>query len=195
MNERDDPILRTGRLLLRPFEDGDVDALFALFSDAETLRYWSRPPMTARDEASAMIERARAWGAEGSAIGWAVVRGADRRVIGTATLFRIDRTHRRAEIGYMLGRAHWGQGYMREALAAVIGHGFGPLELHRIEADIDPRNAASIRALEHFGFVREAVLRERWRVGGEVSDSLIMALLEPAWTRSRAAAPGGVARR
>jgi RimJ/RimL family protein N-acetyltransferase len=187
----DPRVLHTERLVLRPLADGDGDALFAIFSDAETLRYWSRLPMTACAEAEALIEDDRRGFAAGTSIRWALVRRDDQRLIGTVTLFKLERAHRRAEIGYILERGAWGRGYLREALTAVLAHGFGPLGLHRIEADIDPRNAASIRALEHFGFVREGVLRERWRVGGEVSDSLVMALLEPAWTVSRVVANGG----
>src|SRR5262245_57479323 len=142
------PRLETERLQLRPLEDGDVDALFAIFSDAETLRYWSRLPMTDRRDAQAVIEGDRLGLAAGTAIRWGLVRRDDGRLIGTATLFKLERAHRRAEIGYILERDAWGRGYMREALAAVLAHAFGPLGLHRVEADIDPRNAASIRALE-----------------------------------------------
>jgi [ribosomal protein S5]-alanine N-acetyltransferase len=187
--------LETERLVLRPLEDGDVDPLFALFSDAETLRYWSRLPMTDRREARAVIDDDARGFAAGSAIRWGLARRDDGRLIGTATLFKLEPAHRRAEIGYILERGSWGRGYMREALAAVLAHGFGALALHRIEADVHPGNAASIRLLEHFGFVREGLLRERWRVGGEVSDSLVLGLLEPAWTRSRASAAGEASRR
>ena len=72
---------------------------------------------------------------------------------------------------------------MREALTALIGYAFRTLDLHRIEADADPRNAASVRVLEHLGFVREGLLRERWHVGGEVSDSLLLGLLRGDWER------------
>jgi len=70
---------------------------------------------------------------------------------------------------------------MSEALGAAIGHAFGALDLRRIEADTDPRNAASIRMLERLAFRREGLLRERWVVGGEVCDSLILGLLRTDW--------------
>ncbi|MGF6919962.1 RimJ/RimL family protein N-acetyltransferase [Paraburkholderia sp. 40] len=85
---------------------------------------------------------------------------------------------RRAEIGFSLKRKHWGNGFMREAASAIIEHGFGTLNLHRIEADIDPRNSASARLLERLGFIREGLLRDRWIVGDEVSDSALYGLLE-----------------
>jgi RimJ/RimL family protein N-acetyltransferase len=67
---------------------------------------------------------------------------------------------------------------MYEAASALVEHAFGTLELRRIEADIDPRNVASARLLERLGFVREGLLRERWMVGDEVSDSALYGLLD-----------------
>ena len=64
-----------------------------------------------------------------------------------------------------------------QAIGALIGYAFGELGLHRLEADIDPRNLASARSLEKLGFTREGHLRERWIVGGEVSDSALYGLL------------------
>ncbi|HEV3426497.1 MAG TPA: GNAT family protein, partial [Paraburkholderia sp.] len=84
---------------------------------------------------------------------------------------------RRAEIGFCLQRRQWGKGYMSEAAAAVVEHAFEAVKLNRIEADIDPRNTASARVLERLGFVREGLLRERWIVGDEVTDSALYGLL------------------
>ncbi len=111
----------------------------------------------------------------------------DDRVIGTCTVYSLDPRNRRAEIGYALVRDCWGRGLMSEALGALIGYAFGPLDLARLEADVDPRNAASIRIIERLGFVREGLLRERWRVGGGTQDSLILGLLRRDW---EARAPG-----
>ena len=60
-------------------------------------------------------------------------------------------------------------------------YAFEVLDLHRIEADVDPRNAASIRTLERLGFQREGYLRERWQVNGEIQDALFYGLLRPDW--------------
>jgi ribosomal-protein-alanine N-acetyltransferase len=65
------------------------------------------------------------------------------------------------------------------------------MDLRRLEADTDPRNAPSIRALERLGFVREGLLRERWVVAGEVSDSALLGLLRRDWD-ARRGAPGAV---
>ncbi|GAB7522893.1 hypothetical protein PBS_18770 [Paraburkholderia sp. 2C] len=67
---------------------------------------------------------------------------------------------------------------MYAAASALIEHAFGTRRLRRIEADIDPRNGDSARLLERLGFVREGLVRERWVVGDEVSDSALYGLLE-----------------
>jgi len=177
------PVLRTPRLVLRELDDRDAGALFEVFSDAEAMHYWSGPPMRELSEAVEMIARTRGFFAGREALRWGIARLEDDHVIGTHTLFHLDEQNRRGEVGYILDRRHWGHGYMREALAALIDYAFTALGLHRIEADIDPRNLASVRALEHFGFAREGLLRERWRVGEELSDSLLMGLLRPDWER------------
>jgi ribosomal-protein-alanine N-acetyltransferase len=178
------PALDTPRLRLRAPIAADVPALFSIFSDPETMRYWSRPAMTDVAEAAALLHDVWRHAEAGTLFQWGVALRGDDRVIGTCTLFRIDRVHRRAELGYILRRDHWGRGFASEALTAIIGHAFGALELHRLEADVDPRNTGSIRLIERMGFKREGHLRERYFVAGDIQDSLIYGLLAPEW-RSR----------
>jgi len=82
-----------------------------------------------------------------------------------------------------MGRACWGKGYMNEALNALVSHAFEVMRLRRLEADVDPRNAASIRTLERLGFQREGYLRERWHVNGEVQDAIFYGLLRREWLK------------
>jgi RimJ/RimL family protein N-acetyltransferase len=146
--------------------------------NAEAMRYWSTPPWPDAAPATALLERDPAEFGRGEAIRWAIRRAGDPVLIGTATLFRFSAQNLRAETGYILGRAHWGHGYMGEAMDAILDYAFGPMGLSRIEADTDPRNAASIRMLERLGFVREGLLRQRWIVGDEVCDSVLLGLLK-----------------
>ena len=113
---------------------------------------------------------------------WGFARRADDALIGTTTLYNLDFSNRRAEMGYALGREHWGQGYMAEALQAPRLL-LRSSDLRRIEADVDPRNAASIQTLERLGFQREGFLRERWEVDGEIQDALFYGLLREEWKR------------
>jgi RimJ/RimL family protein N-acetyltransferase len=173
--------LETPRLRLRALLDGDVPALFTIFGDPETMRYWSRPAMTAVAEAEGMLREIQRHAEAGSLFQWGIARREDDVVIGTCTLFRIDREHRRCELGFILRRDHWGAGFANEALRALVDHAFGAMGLHRLEADIDPRNAGSIRSVERLGFKREGLLKERYFVAGEIQDSLIYGLLAPEW--------------
>jgi ribosomal-protein-alanine N-acetyltransferase len=170
------PTLAAARLRLRPYRDADVDALFALYSDPVVMRYWSFPPWAARSQAEAYLARAAAHLAQGLALPWAIADAADDVLIGTATLHSLHVDQGRAEIGYALAADRQGRGLAAEALRAVLEHAFGTLGLRRIEADVDPRNAASCRLLDGLGFVREGLLRERWLVAGETCDSALYGL-------------------
>lgn len=86
--------------------------------------------------------------------------------------------HREAELWYAVRRDHWGRGIATLACRTLLHFGFEQLDLHRVWADTDPRNAASIRLLEKLGFKREGLLRENYWLGGEWCDSLVFGLLE-----------------
>ncbi|MGH7742266.1 MAG: GNAT family N-acetyltransferase [Candidatus Eiseniibacteriota bacterium] len=182
------PVLTTERLTLREVADRDVEAVFELESDPVAMRYWSHPPMREISEARAAVERAQRYFGERVGLRWSLCRRADDAAIGHVSLFDFNEQNRRAEIGYGLARRHWGQGYMNEALGAVIDLAFGTLGLRRLEADTHPRNLASIKALERLGFIREGTMRERWQVGDEISDTAFFGLLASEW-RDRAEAP------
>ena len=153
------------------------------------MRYWSTPPWTGMHQAEAFIERSHEALQQGDALRLGLERRSDGQLIGQCTLFAFADASRRAEIGYSLAASAWGQGYMHEALSALIDHGFDALKLNRIEADIDPPNTASARSLEQLGFTREGLLRERWIVGDEVSDTALFGLLAREW-RGRVKATG-----
>ena len=170
------PVLESARLRLRTIRDDDAAALLVLHGDAEVMRYWSTSPWTGIEQAHAHLQRVRR-DREAGVLPWAVADRASDALIGAATLFRIDPVHRHAEIGYALGRAHWGKGLASEAVRLVLHHAFDTLDLERIEADTDPRNASSCRMLERLGFVREGLLRKRWFVNNEWCDTAFYGLL------------------
>ena len=178
------PTINTSRLSLRWIREEDVDDFYAVYSNPEVMRYWSTLPLPDRDAASKLINEIHEGIKRDEMMKWGIALRSSDKLIGSVTLFHIDFTHRRAEIGYAQGRAYWGQGYMQEALKAVLNHAFEILNLHRIEADVDPRNAASVRTLERLGFQREGYLRERWQVNGEIQDAFYYGLLRPDWERN-----------
>lgn len=171
------PTLEGERVRLRPFRTADRDALFAIYSDAQVMRYWGFPPWTELAQAEAHIASVLAITEPVPSFSWVLARASDDTLAGTTTLFGIRRDQLRAELGYCLAPAEHGKGIASEAVRLALGFAFGTLGLERIEADVDPRNAPSCRLLERLGFQREGLLRARWRVAGEVSDSVIYGLL------------------
>ena len=171
------PVLETPRLRLRPYQAGDAEAMFALYSDPRVMRYWSFPPWREQAQAEAYVQRAVAEMHAGELMPWAVARREDDLLVGTATLHSWHQAQCRAELGYSLSPAQQGRGFATEALHAMLEFAFGPLGLRRVEADVDPRNLASCRLLERLGFRREGLLRARWEVAGEVCDSAFFGLL------------------
>jgi [ribosomal protein S5]-alanine N-acetyltransferase len=141
--------------------------------------------MSERREALELIAKSKAGYSDGSLLQLALERTADGAFLGLCLLFNFNKTSARAEIGYALASGYRSNGYMSEALPALIDHAFGALALNRLEADIDPRNAASARLLDRLGFMPEGVLRERWIVNGEPSDSRMYGLLARDWRARR----------
>lgn len=178
-------VLDTPRLLLRPLRESDVQALFAMHGDPQVMRYWSTPPWTDIAPAHAMIATDADPANHGRHLRLGIELKADASLVGTCSLFAVNALCRRAEIGYVLRASAWGQGLMHEALQVLLQHGFGTLQLNRIEADVDPRNAASAQTLERLGFTKEGHLRERWIVGDEVSDTALYGLLAREWQAAR----------
>jgi len=171
------PTLQTARLCLRPFTDADADAIFALQSDACVLRYWDAPPWTELARAERFIAACRQMETDGSGIRLAIERAADDVFVGWCCLSALNADYRSASLGYCLHETAWGLGYATEAGAALLRWAFERLDLNRVQAQTDTRNAASARVLEKLGFVREGTLREDCIVNGEVSDSWVYALL------------------
>ena len=177
--------LQTPRLLLRPFRHADAADLFAVYSDPQVFRHVPIGDWKHIDEAHQRIARDITTMAAGDYVRLAVERREDARVVGEVLLFNFARESRRAELGYALAHNAWGFGYAAEALPPLVDFAFGQLDLNRLDAVIDPRNAASARVLERLGFRHEGTLREHAIIRGETSDSGLYGLLRKDWEASR----------
>ena len=160
----------------------DAPALLSIYSDPEAMRYWSSGPWTSLSQAEAYAAAGLAGYEDGTMLRIGIEAGG--ALAGIINVYRFDAQNRRCELGYMLGRSHWGKGYMSEALRAVLDYVFDEYGLHRIEADIDPRNEASAKLLQGLHFIKEGHLRQRWIVNGEICDSDIYGLLRSDWRRA-----------
>lgn len=141
--------------------------------------------MTAEAEAAALQEQIAEHFASRSLFQWGLARRSDDVVIGTCTLYSLSSTNQHAGIGYALGSAHWRQGYGSEVVAALVEFAFTELALHRLEADVDPRNTASRRCLERIGFHQEGYQRERYYLYEEWQDAVLYGLLRSEYKAAR----------
>ena len=118
---------------------------------------------------------------DGSGARFAIETIDDNAFVRWCSMFNWNPTYRSLGIGYCLDEPAWGKRYATEAVRAMIQWAYGALDLNRIEAELDTRNAASARVLEKLGFEREGLRREDCIVSGEVSDSWIYGLLRRDW--------------
>ncbi|MFT3795982.1 GNAT family N-acetyltransferase [Flavobacterium sp.] len=170
--------LETERLLLRRVDGNDVDQVFKLRSDPETMKFIPRPLVANKEEAMEHIRMIEDKVLSGEGINWAITLKGDPKLLGIIGHYRIKPEHHRAEIGYMLDPDHQGKGIITEAIKPVLAYGFDHMKLHSIEAIIDPRNIGSALVLEKNGFVREAHLRENEFFDGRFLDTVIYSLLK-----------------
>ena len=185
--------LETERLVVREFVPADWQRLYAIESDPEAVRYQSFGPRTP-EECRAYVRRCMDDAREQprSTYDLAVVLRAEDLVIGRVGLQYTGDEPGETMLWYMLDRARWGNGYIPEAARALLDFGFSQLAMHRVWADTDPENAASIRVLEKLGFRREAHLVENAWLHGRWADSLIYAILDREWkSRGRKPSTGG----
>lgn len=171
------PILETERLLLRRLVKEDVNEIFALRSDKETMKYIPRPLVKTEEEAIAHFEMIDEKIENNEGINWAITLKKDPKLIGLIGHYRIKPEHFRAEIGYMLLPEYHGKGVIIEAIKETVKYGFEIMKLHSIEAVIDPENLASEKVLQKSGFVKEAHLKENEYFEGRFLDSVIYSIL------------------
>jgi RimJ/RimL family protein N-acetyltransferase len=145
------------------------------------MRYWDAPLWSEPEQAEQFIVACRRLAEDGSGARLAIDRESDGTFIGWCGLTRWNPVYRSASMGYCLDDAAWGRGYATEAGRAVLHWAFNTLDLNRVQAETDTRNAASARVLEKLGFVREGRMREDCVVNDEVSDSWVYGLLRREW--------------
>ena len=144
----------TERLLIRPVEIDDKEALFSYRADPETYKYLSLVPQSADDVEEFIKKASREINVQGTWFQFVIIEKITNQVIGDAGIHFLDTDskNKQVEIGYTLDRNSRGKGYAIEALSAIIDYLFSHLNNHRITASVDPTNAASIKLIERLGF-------------------------------------------
>lgn len=172
------PFLETERLLLRKITNDDVNEVFELRSNPETMKYIPRPLVKNTEDALEHIAMIEEKIETNIGINWGITLKNNPKLLGIIGYYRLQPENYRAEIGYMLLPDFHGKGIIPEAVNRLIRYGFDDLKLHSIEAVIDPENFASEKVLQKCGFVKEAHLKEAEFYEGIFLDKVIYSLLD-----------------
>lgn len=178
---KDMPSLETLRLILRPVQMSDAQDLFEVHSDYEVVRY-----MPVEQEES--IERTQYWiewrqkrQHEGQPVPWVMVDKKTNKVLGFCGFYRIDYPRAAGEIMVTLNRQWWGNGYMLEAIKAVVACGFQVIGLNRIDILFYPENKRITSLCEKAGLRFIGSIPECYYYKGHYWDRVYYTLLKKDW--------------
>jgi len=179
--------LVSDRVLVRPYEPGDVEFLHTLRNDPEVARYQTWTVPYPRDKAEALVADVVALGTvtPGEWCHFVAVDRATGTPVGDLPVNLHD-SFPVAEIGYSFVRAWQGRGYATEAMELVVAWLFEHHHLRRLEAYLHPDNVASARLLERLGFLYEGTKRLSFGSDDDPSDDPVYGLLRDEWARWRA---------
>lgn len=176
------PVLETARLVLRPFASSDAGEVRRLAGEREVAATTGVIPHPYPEGAAEQWIASHADEfVQGRRVTLAITRSAGE-LLGAVSLLNVSATHRRAELGYWVGKPYWSNGYGTEAVRAMVGFGFGTLGLHRVEGRCFRRNRRSARVLEKAGMAAEGCLREWIFKWGRFEDMLLFGLLAVDWS-------------
>jgi RimJ/RimL family protein N-acetyltransferase len=185
MTGRQGVTIETSRLMLRPFEKSDLDAVMSYHALPEVQRYldWkARDRVEVKAALDAMVNQHRLT-RPGDTIHFAVIRKSDQQLVGQVSLRWTDATAGQAEIRFVFSPAVRRQGYATEAVAAAMDYGFENFRFHRIFARCAGKNIASSRLLKSIGMRLEAHYREHAMFQGEWDEEMHFAILDREWQR------------
>lgn len=172
------PTLETNRLILRKLTLDDAEDMFEYASDPEVPKYttWSvhKSITDTKNFLEVIIEEYH----NHEVSPWGIIHKADQKLIGACGFVNWLIDDDRAEIGYVLSRKYWRQGYMTEAISAVIDFGFRTMQLNRIEARCRIQNLASAKVMEKLGMKFEGILRQQMFCKGKYHDMKMYSILK-----------------
>lgn len=193
MNQTGTQVLRTGRLILRPYTVDDAEEMYQNWaSDPEVTRFLTWPTHSDAGVTRMVLNDWVPRYNDGGYFNWAIVLAASGAVIGNIAVVQLRPDIEAADIGYCLSRQHWGSGIMPEALQAVIDYLFGTAGLRRITACHDIANPKSGRVMEKAGMRREGIFRQAGRNNTGICDVAFYAVLRDDWQKRRDRQPAPV---
>lgn len=184
--------LESARLILRTFETRDVETFARYRSDPEVARFqgWQTP--YSQEQAAHFVSQMQSAqpGAPGEWVQLALERKADGVLIGDCAFQCLLDDPRQAEIGFTLAREFQSQGYAAEAVTCLLGYLFDTLKLHRVRANCDPQNHASMRLLARVGMRHEGSFVESYWDGQRWTGEECFAVLAREWSVKAQTIPG-----
>lgn len=176
------PTLETDRLYLRELIGADATALLAIHGDVELMRLFGNDPIPDLASAEALIKTFSGWHQlPNPGTRWAIEIKGTAGLVGTCGLFGWNRAWRKCTVGYELAQRAQGKGYMQEALTVALSWGFEGMRVNRLEAQVHPDNARSLKLLRRLRFVEEGRLRQGGYWAGQYHDLLQYSLLRKDW--------------
>jgi len=175
--------LETARLTLRPFVEGDFEAMHAMRSNPDVVRYLYEDPFTPEQTRDLLTRKMAVprWEKEGDWFSVAAVERASGLMVGDMALSWASERDRTAEIGFVFDPRHQGKGFATEAARALVDWAFRTAGLHRVTGRLEARNIASSRVLEKLGFRLEAHFVENEWVKEEWQSELVYSILDREW--------------
>ena len=175
--------LLTERLMLRSFTLADADDVTRLVSDYEVAKTTLAVPHPYPTDGAAGWIAGHPAEEDRNHTTFAITLKTTGELIGAITLIE-KRIHLRAEIGYWIGRAYWGNGYATEATKAIIQFGFAERGLNRIFAHHFAENSASGRVMQKSGMTYEGTIRDCVQKDGRFIDTPMYSILRREWEAS-----------
>lgn len=173
------PAIYTERLELNALIPEDVEDLFKLRSEEESMKYIGRKMAVTLQDAQELMDRTHELFKNEEGINWGIKEKGSSTLMGTIGFYRMKKEHYRAEVGYQLRLPFLRKGFMHEALKAVVEYGFKEMKWHTIEADVNPDNIASRKLLEKNDFTLNGFFKDSFFFDGKFYDSVIYSKLSP----------------
>lgn len=178
VNEKKFPVIETDRLLLRDLKTSDNKSIFDIFSSEIIMKYYGMNPIKSTDEAEKLINNLNKSYNENKVIRWGIVLKEENILIGTCGFHSWNKSNSRVEIGYELSRNYWNKGYATEVISSIIDYGFNELNLHRIQALVNPENKTSHHLLLKLGFEKEGTLKDYGYLNEKYYDLIMYSLIK-----------------
>ena len=172
------PGLESERLLFKEYKKEDAASLLYIRSHPKVSKYMDSEIPQAIEDTQKRIEDIQQAFSDKKGITWAIIDKKTKTLIGDFGIWRLDKQNFRGEIGYILNPDYWGKGYMKESMNTLFNFAFNTLNLHSLEANVNPANENSKKALLKFNFKQEAYFKENYYFNGQFLDSEIYSLLK-----------------